>query len=216
VDIEYSSEDAFAQLLKILQEVKLVVVIDKQAEKTMKKAINMVVYTSASKARVRREAVEIDGRITEEEVFLLLKRYSVKRFGVLFAGPECLAIMKLHAAVTRKQNQETKMRADITDVDVCLRRLLSKGISLDDPQLRLLCTQEDVHNFITLIQKKVPHSSKTMIRNMTMVRFPYMETSEPAKLDVLPEKKPNFTVAALVLLGVGLGVLLIVYQWAAI
>jgi len=38
-----------------------------------------------------------------------------------------------------------------------------------------------------------------------------METSEPAKLDVLPEKTPNFTVTALVLLGVGLGVLLIVY-----
>ena len=71
----------------------------------------------------------------------------------------------------------------ITDVDACLRLLLSKGISLDDPQLRLLCTQEDVHNFITLIQDKVPYSSEGMMRNMTMVRFPYMETSEPAKLD---------------------------------
>jgi len=137
----------------------------------------MVVYTSASKARVRREAVEIDGRITEEEVFLLLKRYSVKRFGVLFAGPECLAIMKLRAAVTRKQNQETKMRVDITDVDACLRLLLSKGISLDDPQLRLLCTHEDVHNFITLIQlSQVP---QPLLRGICGVAWPHSLATAP-------------------------------------
>lgn len=206
MDIEYLSEDAFAQLLKTLQEVELVAVIDKQAEKTTKKeAINMVVHASLSKARVRREAVEVDGRITEEAVFLLLKRYSVKRLGVLFAGPECLAIMKLRAAVGRKQNQVTKILADIRDVNACLRLLVSKGIFLDDPQLRWLCTQEDVHNFITLIQDKMPSSSEGIIRDMTMARFPYIETSEPAKLDVPPEKTPNFTVAALVLLGVGLG-----------
>ena len=215
MDIEYLSKDAFTQLLKILQEVKLVAAIDKQGEKTTKKeAVNIVVHASSSKARVRREAVEIDGRIIEEEVFLLLKRYSVKRLGVLFAGPECLAIMKLHAAVRRRHNQEAKMLVDITDVDACLRLLLSKGISLGDPQLRLLCTQEDVHNFITLIQDMVPHNSEEIMRNMTMVRFPYMETKEPTKLDAPPEKTPNFTVATLVLLGVGLGGLLIVRQWA--
>jgi hypothetical protein len=59
----------------------------------------MVVHAFSNKARLRRDAVEIDGRVTEEAVFLLLKKHSVQRFGVQFAGPECLTIMKLSAAV---------------------------------------------------------------------------------------------------------------------
>jgi hypothetical protein len=51
-------------------------------KKTKQEAINMVVHAFSSKARVRREAVEIDGRITEEAGFLLLKKYCVQRFGV--------------------------------------------------------------------------------------------------------------------------------------
>jgi hypothetical protein len=175
----------------------------------------MLVHNSSSKARMRRDAVEIDGRIPEKAIFLLLKKYSVKRFGVQFAGPECLAIMKLSAAANRDQNREEKIRTDINDVDTCLRHLLRKGKSLDDPQLRLLCTQEDVHNFIALIQDILPDDSESIIRNMTMARYPYMETIELAKLDVSPEKTPNLTVAALVLLVFGLGGLLVVRHWVA-
>jgi len=58
---------------------------------TKREAVNMVVHAFSNKARVRRDAVEIDGRITEKAVFLL-KKYSVRRFEVQFAGPECLAI----------------------------------------------------------------------------------------------------------------------------
>jgi hypothetical protein len=173
----------------------------------------MVVHASPSKSRLRREAVEIDGRITEDAVFLLLKRYSVKRFGVQFAGPECLAVMKLSAAVNRNQNQKTKMDTDIGDVYACLVHLLQKGKYLDDSQLRLLCTQEDVRNFITLVQDKPPYSSEDFIRNMAIARFPYMETIKPAKLDDSPEMTPNLTVAALVRLGFVLGGLLIVCHW---
>jgi hypothetical protein len=46
------------------------------------------------------------------------------------------------------------------DVDVCLKHLLGEGKSLDDPQLLLLCTQEDVRKFIMLIQDKLPRSKK--------------------------------------------------------
>lgn len=91
----------------------------------------MVVHAFSSKARVRREAVEIDGRITEEAGFLLLKKYCVQGFGVQFAGPECLAIMKLHAAVDRHENRDAKIRTDIKDVDACLIYLLGEGKSLD-------------------------------------------------------------------------------------
>jgi hypothetical protein len=216
IDIEYASEGAFVQLLKILQEVGLVAAIDKHTGKNTKKAAtNMVVHASSSKARVRREAVEIDGRIPEEAGFLLLKRYSVKKFGVQFAGPECLAIMKLRAAVGRDRNREAKIRTDIVDVIDCLKDLLEKGKSLDDPQLRLLCTQKDVPNFVALIKEMLPQSSEGIVRSMTMVKFPYMETIEPAKLDVSPEKTPNLTVASLALLGFGLGGLLVVCHWVA-
>ena len=63
----------------------------------------MMVHVSLSKARVRPEVVKIDGRIPKEAVFLLLKRHSVERFGIQFAGPECLAIMKLSAAAGRDE-----------------------------------------------------------------------------------------------------------------
>jgi hypothetical protein len=153
----------------------LVAAIDKQAGKTTKKnAINMMVHVSSSKAHVRREAVEIDGRIPNEAVFLLLKRYSVERLGIQFAGPECLAIMKLSAAAGRDGHRNDKILADINDVEACLRCLLEKDKSLDDPQLRLLCTQEDVRKFIELIQDRLPEISEDIIRNMTIARFPYM------------------------------------------
>lgn len=134
----------------------------------------MVVHAFSNKARVRRDAVEIDGRVIEEAVFLLLKKYSVQRFGVQFAGPECLAIMKLSAAVGRDQDRKEKIQGDINDVQDCLEHLLGKGKFLDDPQLRLLCTQEHVRKFIALIQNILPESSEAIIGNMTMVRFPYM------------------------------------------
>jgi hypothetical protein len=175
----------------------LVAAIDRRTGKDTKAAINMAIHASLIKARVRREAVEIDGRVTEEAVFLLLKRYNVKRFGVQFAGPECLAIMKLRAAANRDQNRRDKIEADIADVSACLTHLLGKGKSLNDPQLRLLCTQEDVHKFITLIQDILPHSSEGIIQNMTMARFPYMETIEPAKSDVSPEETPNLGLGGL-------------------
>jgi hypothetical protein len=212
IDIEYASKGAFVQLLEILQEVELVAATEKQAGKTTKKAaVDMVVHASSNKARARREAVGIDGRIPEEAVFLLLKRYSVKRVGVQFAGPECLAIMKLSAAVGRRRNQKDKIQIDINDVDACLGHLLKRGKSLDDPQLRLFCTQEKVQKFIALIQDILPQRSESIIRNMTMARFPYME---PAKLDVSPEKTPNLTGVALVSLVVWLG-LLVVRHWVA-
>ena len=175
----------------------------------------MLVHVSSSKARVRREAAEIDGRILEEAAFLLLKRYSIKRLGVQFAGPECLAISKLSAAIGREQHRKEKIEADVNDVYACLRYLLEKGKSLDDPQLRLLCTQEDVRKFIELIQDRLPEISEDIIRNMTMARFPYVETIEPVKLDVSPEKAPNLTGVALVLLVFGLGGLLVVRHWVA-
>jgi hypothetical protein len=175
----------------------------------------MLVHASPSKARVRHEAVKIDGRIPKEAAFLLLKRYSIKRLGVQFAGPECLAIMKLSAATRREQHREDKIRSDINDVDACLRHLLERGKSLDDPQLRLLCTQEAVQKFIALIRDKRPGRSEDFIRNMTMAKFPYMETIELVELDVSPEKTPNLTGVALVLLVFGLGGLLVVRHWVA-
>jgi hypothetical protein len=140
---------------------------------TKREAVDMVVHAFSNKARVRRDAVKIDGRVPEEAVFLLLKKYSVQRFGVQFAGPECLAIMKLSAAVGRDQDRKEKIEADIDDIDACLKHLLRKGKFLDDPQLRLLCTQEHVRKFIALIQNILPESS--IIGNMTMVRFPYVD-----------------------------------------
>jgi hypothetical protein len=176
---------------------------------------DMMIHAFSNKARMRRDAIGIDGRIPEEAVFLLLKRYSVERFGVQFAGPECLAIMKLSAAVGRDGNRREKIQADIDDVEVCLKHLLGKGKFLDDPQLRLLCTQEHVRKFIALIQNILPERSEAIIGNMTMVRFPYTQTIEPAKLDVSPEETPNLTAVALVLLVFGLGGLLVVHHWVA-
>ena len=143
-----------------------------------REAVNMEVHAFSNKARVRRDAIEIDGRITEEAVFLLLKKYSVQRFGVRFAGPECLAIMKLRAAANRHENRDVKIRADINDVDVCLKHLVREGKSLDDPQLLLLCTQEDVRKFIILIQDKLPEYWEALMSNMHMAKFPYMEPIE--------------------------------------
>jgi hypothetical protein len=157
----------------------------------MREAVNMVVHGFTNKTRMRRDAVKIDGRVTEEVVFLLLKKYSVQRLGVRFAGPECLAIMKLHAAADRDDNRDAKIRADINDVDACLKHLLREGKSLDDPQLLLLCTQEDVRKFIVLIQDKLPQYSEVIMGNMNMAKFPYMEPIEPAQLSVSPEKTPN-------------------------
>jgi hypothetical protein len=175
----------------------------------------MLVHVSASKVPVRRDAVKVDGRILEEAPFLLLQKYSIKRLGVQFAGPECLAITKLKAAAGRKPHRENKIRADINDVEACLRYLLERGKSLDDPQLRSLCTQKDVYKFIAIIQDRLPQRSEGIIRNMTMARFPYMETIEPAKLDVSPEKTPNLMGAAWVLFVFGLGGLLVVRHWVA-
>jgi len=111
--------------------------------------------------------------------------------------------MKLRAA-DRHENRAAKIQADISDVDTCLKHLLGEGKSLDDPELPLLCTQEDVRKFIVLIQDKLPQYSEDFMRNMNMAKFPYMEPIEPAQLGVSPEKTPNYW-HALVLLGVLLG-----------
>ena len=178
----------------------------KQTRKDIKQ--DMMIHSFSNKVRMRRDAVGIDGRIPAEAVFLLLKRYSVERFGAQFAGPECLAIMKLSAAVGRDGNRREKIQADINDVEACLKHLLGKGKFLDDPDLRLLCTKEQVCKFITLIQNILPESSEAIIGNMTMVRFPYMQTETP-------EETPNLTAVALVLLVFGLGGLLVVHHWVA-
>jgi hypothetical protein len=176
----------------MLGEIELIAATAKRNRRnTEREAVNMVVHAFSNKARMRRDGVKIDGRIKEEAVFLLLKKYSVQRFGVRFAGPECLAVMKLHTAVDRDEIRDAKIRADINDVDTCLKHLLGEGKSLDDPQLLLLCAQEDVSRFITLIQDKLPQYSEVIMRNMNMAKFPYMELIEPAQLGVSPEKTPN-------------------------
>jgi hypothetical protein len=124
---------------------------------------------------------------------------------------------------TLDQIREAKIQTDINDVDICLKHLLREGRSLDDLQLLLLCTQEDVRKFVELIQEKQPQYWEVIMRNMNIARFPYMETIdtvtietetiEPAKSDVSPEGTPNLTGAALVLLAFGLGGLLIVRRW---
>jgi len=55
----------------------------------------------------------------------------------------------------------------------------------------LLCTQEDIHKFITLIQHKLPYSAERVIRNMTMARFPYMEAIGCATVKIITRLAPD-------------------------
>jgi hypothetical protein len=80
---------------------------------TKREAVNMVLHAFSNKARGRRDAVEIDGRVIEKAAFFLLKKYGVQRFGVQFAGPECLAIMKLRATADRHENRDAKIRTPL-------------------------------------------------------------------------------------------------------